>query len=254
MTPEHKTPGTAAAAGGTAAAVSGPGRAGSGTGGGRPRAEAPPRAPGLDVRARGLGVRGARGWAFRNVDLTVPGGALVAVSGIAGTGRTALLLTLGGRMKPTEGTVAVGGLTGLAHVQRAAALGVVPGVTELDPALTVREHLNEALALREGVFGGFRGREARRRRALERVGLDLDPRTLAEELAPDEAQLLGAALALVGGPGLLLLDDVDEGLDAGRQRGLWRRLAGLAADGVTVVAACHDATPAEGLATHSLPL
>ncbi|NKZ08500.1 ATP-binding cassette domain-containing protein [Actinomadura latina] len=186
--------------------------------------------------------------------MDVPGGALVAVGGIAGTGRTALLLTLGGRMRPGEGTVSVGGFSKIGDVQRVAALGLVPGVTELDPALTVREHLNEALALREGVLGRFRGREARRRRALERVGLDVGPRTLAAELAPDEAQLLGAALALVGGPGLLLLDDVDEGLPAERQRELWRRLAGIAATGVTIVAACHDTAPAEGLATHSLSL
>ncbi|WP_396447762.1 ATP-binding cassette domain-containing protein [Actinomadura sp.] len=188
------------------------------------------------------------------MDLDVPGGSLVAVSGIAGSGRTALLLTLGGRMRASEGTVAVGGFTRPGDVQRVAALGIVPGVTELDPALTVREHLNEALALREGVLGGFRGREARRRRALRRVGLDLDPGTLAEELAPDEAQLLGAALALVGEPGLLLLDDVGEGLPADGQRELWRRLAGIAAAGVTVIAACHDAGPAEGLAAHDLSL
>ncbi|TDD77829.1 ATP-binding cassette domain-containing protein [Actinomadura darangshiensis] len=202
----------------------------------------------------GLGVRGARGWVFRDVGLDVPAGALVAVSGIAGTGRTALLLTLAGRMKATEGTVAVGGFTGLRALQRVAALGIVPGVTEPDPALTVREHVTEALALHEGVLGRFRGREARRREALERAGLDVDPRTPAEELAPDEAQLLGAALALVGDPGLLLLDDVDEGLPADRQRALWRRLADIAATGVTVIAACHDAAPAEGVATHALSL
>ncbi len=253
MTSEHETPGAAAAAGGTAAAVSGPRPIGSGAGGGRPGA-GPAPARGSSVRARGLGVRGARGWVFRDVELDVPAGALVAVSGIAGTGRTALLLTCAGRMRPAEGAVAVGGLTGLRQIQRVAALGIVPGVTELDPTLTVREHVNEALALREGVFGRFRGREARRRRTLERVGLDVDPGTLAEELAPEEAQLLGAALALAGDPGLLLMDDVDEGLPADRQRDLWQRLAAIAAGGVTVIASCHDAAPAEGLATHTLPL
>jgi ABC-type multidrug transport system ATPase subunit len=199
-------------------------------------------------------VRGTRGWVFRDVELDVPAGALVAVSGIAGTGRTALLLTLGGRMKPAEGSVAVGGFTRSGDVQRVAALGIVPGVTELDPALTVREHLNEALALREGVLGRFRGRETRRRQALERVGLDVGGRTLAGELPPDEARLLGAALALTGDPGLLLLDDVDEGLPADRQRRLWRRLAAIASDGVTVIAACHDPAPADGLATRGLSL
>ncbi|NDU76742.1 ATP-binding cassette domain-containing protein [Actinomadura sp. DSM 109109] len=186
--------------------------------------------------------------------MDIPAGALAAVGGIAGTGRTALLLTLAGRMRPAEGTVAVGGVTGLRAIQRVAALGIVPGVNELDPALTVREHVNEALALSEGVFGRFRGREARRRRTLERAGLDVAPGTLAGDLAPDDARLLGAALALAGDPGLLLLDDVDEGLPAGRQRDLWRRLAAIAATGVTVIASCHDTAPAEGIAAQALTL
>jgi ABC-type multidrug transport system ATPase subunit len=172
------------------------------------------------------------------------------VSGIAGSGRTALLLTLGGRMKPSGGTGGVGEipLDDLRAVQRIAALGIVPGVTGLDPALTVREHVREALALHEGILGRFRGRDARMRAALDRAGLDADPRTLAEDLDPDEAQLLGAALALVGEPRLLLLDDVDEGLPPDRQRALWHRLRAIADSGVTVIAACHDPAPAEGIA------
>ncbi|MFD0692114.1 ABC transporter ATP-binding protein [Actinomadura fibrosa] len=265
LSPTIETPGAAAAAGGTDATASGPDPEGSGAGGGRPGAQGPStgQARGLAVRTRGLSLRGARGWVFHGVDLDVPAGGLAAVSGIAGSGRTALLLTLGGRMRPTEGSGTVGGLRldkDPRAVQRVAALGLVPGVNELDPALTVREHVDEALALHEGVLGRFRGRDARVRHALERVGLDVDPGARADELAPDEARLLGAALALVGSssrrllagpvaePGLLLLDDVDEGLPADRQHALWQRLRAIAASGVTVVAACHDPAPAEGLA------
>lgn len=203
------------------------------------------------VETQGLSLRGARGWVFHDVVLKVPAGGLVAVSGIAGSGRTALLLTLGGRMKPTEGEASVGDLwltRDMRAVQRVAALGVVAGVNELEPALSVREHLSEALDLREGIFGRWRGRNARIRQALERVGLDIDPKTLAQDLAPDEAQLLGAAIALVGEPGLLLLDDVDEGLPADLQRALWQRLHAIAESGVTIVATCHDPAPAEDLA------
>ncbi|MQY07021.1 ATP-binding cassette domain-containing protein [Actinomadura macrotermitis] len=215
-----------------------------------------PPAPGhasraLPVETTDLSLRGARGWVYRDVDLTVPAGGLAALSGIAGSGRTALLLTLGGRMRPTEGVVEVGDRRvprDLRAVQRMTGLGLIPGVTDLDPALSVREHVSEALDLHEGVFGRWRHRSARIRRALERVGLDLDPKTLAEDLAPDEAQLLGAALALVGEPGVLLLDDVDEGLPLDLQRDLWRRLHEIAGTGVTVVATCHDPAPAEGLA------
>jgi ABC-type cobalamin/Fe3+-siderophores transport system ATPase subunit len=59
---------------------------------------------------------------------------------------------------------------------------------------------------------------------------------------------VGVALALIGRPGLLLLDDVDEGLPLARQTELWQRLRAVADSGVTVIAACHDAAPATGLA------
>ncbi|MFC7731944.1 ATP-binding cassette domain-containing protein [Actinomadura keratinilytica] len=194
-------------------------------------------------------MRGPRGWVFRDVDLEVPAGGLAAVAGAAGSGRTCLLLALGGRMKPAAGTVLLGGRRrGPDEMRRRTALGVMAGVNELDPALTVREHVSEALDLRAGPLSRWRGREARIRRALERVDLDVAPRTLAADLAPEQAVLLGAALALVGEPDLLLLDDVDESLPVERQRELWRRLHALAGSGVTIVAACHDAAPAEGLA------
>ncbi|RMI37612.1 ATP-binding cassette domain-containing protein [Actinomadura harenae] len=189
---------------------------------------------------------------YADVSFDVPAGGLLAVSGAGGTGRTALLLTLGGRMKPSGGRAKVGPFEvpgDLRTVQRITALGVMPGVNELDPALTVREHLGEALDLREGVFGRWRGRAQRVRHALERVGLgDLDVRLSADDLSPEEAQLLGAACALVGRPGLLLLDDVDEGLPLDRQRALWERLRAVADSGVTVIASCHDPAPARGLA------
>ncbi|MFC9969620.1 ATP-binding cassette domain-containing protein [Spirillospora sp. NPDC127200] len=221
-----------------------------------PEPPAPGRhaAPGaaLPVRTESLSLRGARGWVFRDVALDVPAGGLAAVTGIAGSGRTALLLTIGGRMKPTSGIATVGDLdvpARLRAVQRVTALGTVAGVTDLDPMLSVREHVSEALDLREGLFGRWRGRTARIARALEEVGLGgLDPRTLAEELDPEQAQLLGAALGLVGDPGVLLLDDVDEGLPLDRQRALWERLRAIADSGVTVLATCHDPAPAAGLA------
>ncbi|MFB4313233.1 ATP-binding cassette domain-containing protein [Actinomadura sp. 21ATH] len=204
----------------------------------------------MRVRGHGLSLRGPRGWVYRDVDLDVPAGGLAAVHGIGGSGRTALLLTLGGRMKATSGTGSVGPhpLTDLRAVQRVAALGLFAEVNELDPALTVREHVGEALDLNEGLRGRWRGRRGRIRAALDRAGLEIDPDLLARDLDPDEARLLGAALALTGDPGLLLLDDVDHGLRHDRQRALWRCLHAIARSGVTVIASCDDPAPAEGLA------
>lgn len=205
------------------------------------------------VVATGLSLEGGRGWVYQDVDLRIPAGGLTALCGEPGSGRTALLLTLGGRMRFSAGSVTVFGHRlpqQLRAVQRLAALGTVDGVNELEPALTVGEQVSEALDLYLGLLGPFRPRTRQRRidAALKRVGLDVDPGMPVWDLQPDEVQLVGAALALIGEPRLLLLDDVGAGLAADRQRALWARLREIADSGVTVLATCHDPEPPAGLA------
>ncbi len=101
---------------------------------------------GAAIRAEGFGLKGPRGWAFRGVSLDAAPGSLVAVAGPSGSGRTCLLLALTGRMKPAEGWARVADHQlprKMAAVRRISALGQVPGVSELDPAFTVAEHLRE---------------------------------------------------------------------------------------------------------------
>ncbi|MEU8177501.1 ATP-binding cassette domain-containing protein [Microbispora hainanensis] len=212
---------------------------------------------GVELEARGLGVRGAHGWVYRRVSLHAAPGTLTVVTGEAGSGRTSLLLTLAGRMKPAEGTLTVGGLTTPRRIRRIAALGLFPEVNPFDDALTVREHLQERLRPR-GFLWRRRHPDAARS-ALAHAGLDPDAlpqgdRTPARELTRDQAVRLGVALALLDQPGLLLVDDAGTGIPAGRRRELWDVLRGLADQGLTVVAACTDAEEATGAATTLLPL
>jgi ABC-type branched-subunit amino acid transport system ATPase component len=192
-------------------------------------------------------------------------GSLVAVEGPSGSGRTCLLLALTGRMKVTEGTAAVGGARlprQMAAVRRVSALAHVPGVTDLDPALTVGEHLRER-ALLQRRFGdslravlrprGERTAEAGRRvdEALAAAGLDLEtlpkgPRTAVRDLERLEALRLSVALALVGRPRLLGVDDTDLKLSGDERDEVWALLRSLAAAGTTVVAVCSEA-PADAL-------
>ncbi|MFI0219567.1 ATP-binding cassette domain-containing protein [Streptomyces lydicus] len=218
---------------------------------------------GAAVTAAGFGLKGPRGWAFRNIDLTAGPGSLIAVQGPSGSGRTCLLLALTGRMKPAEGTAEVGGLPlpkKMAAVRAVSALAHVPGVAELDPALTVGEHLRER-ALLQGRFGGslralLRPRRERRAEAralvdgaLDAAGLDPESlpkgiRTSVRDLERLEALRLSVALALVGGPRLLAVDDTDLKLSDEERAAAWAMLRGLAAAGTTVLAVCSE--PPEG--------
>ncbi|MET7762039.1 ATP-binding cassette domain-containing protein [Streptomyces sp. NPDC005393] len=215
---------------------------------------------GAAVTAEGLGVKGSRGWAFRGVDITAEPGALIAVEGPSGSGRTSLLLTLTGRMRPSAGQGTLGDLRvpqQMARIRRISALAHVPGVTELDPVLTVAEHLRErALLLRRfadsprGLLRPRRERAAASRAAIDAAltaaGLDLDalpkgPRTAVRDLERLEALRLSIALALIARPRLLAVDDADMKLsDAERERA-WALLREIAEGGTTVLAVCSQA-------------
>ena len=218
------------------------------------------QAGGVRIVADGLGIKGPRGWAVRGISVDAGPGALVAVEGPSGSGRTCLLLALTGRMKVSEGTASVGDARlpkQMAAVRGVSALAHVPGVTDLDPALTVGEHLRERALLQQRFGASLRGllrprseraAEAGQRvdAALEAAGLDLEalpkgPRTAVRDLERLEALRLSVALALVGGPRLLGIDDTDLKLADGEREEAWALLRSLADAGTTVVAVCSEA-------------
>ncbi|MFE7763922.1 ATP-binding cassette domain-containing protein [Streptomyces sp. NPDC057438] len=217
-------------------------------------------AGGVAVGAEGFGLRGPRGWAFRGVGFDAAAGSLIAVEGPSGSGRTCLLLALTGRMKPSEGHATVGSLMlpkRMATVRRVSALAHVPGVTDLDPALTVGEHLRERALLQRRFDGSLRGllrpraeraaeAEGRIEAALTAAGLDRETlpkgsRTAVRDLDRMEALRLSVALALVGRPRLLGVDDTDLKLSDAERAAMWALLRSLTESGITVVAVCSEA-------------
>ncbi|MFK0183240.1 ATP-binding cassette domain-containing protein [Streptomyces rubiginosohelvolus] len=229
---------------------------------------------GAAVSAEDFGLEGPRGRVFRNVTFSAEPGELVAIEGPSGSGRTCLLLALTGRMRTTEGHAETGGLRlpkQAAAVRRIAALGPVPGVSELDPAFTVAEHLGER-ALLQGRYGSplralLRPRaerraaaEARVDEALEAAGFDpatlpKSGRTSVRDLERLEALRLSVALALIGRPRLLAVDDTDLKLSDAEREQAWALLRSVADAGTTVLAVCSEApgntqvvrtTPADG--------
>ncbi|MEV6041010.1 ATP-binding cassette domain-containing protein [Nonomuraea sp. NPDC052116] len=170
------------------------------------------------IVAEGLAIEGV----YPEVSLKAGAGTLTVVAGSAGSGRTSLLLTLAGRMKPTKGGLNVAGHAGRRAIRKAVALALIDGVTDLDRSLTVGEHLRE-----------------RRRRPyqeiLERVGLAGRERALVRELDREQRVRLGLALALLDEPEVIVADNVDAGLPADRQQALWNLLRSLDR---TVVASC----------------
>ncbi|MFD9381319.1 ATP-binding cassette domain-containing protein [Streptomyces sp. NPDC059999] len=215
---------------------------------------------GAAVKAEDFGLKGPRGWVFRGVGIDAAPGSLIALEGPSGSGRTCLLLALTGRMKPSEGRAEVGGHPlpkRMTAVRRIAALGHVPGVNDLDEALTVAEQLREGAMLQRRYEGPvralFRPRAERRAAAANRIeealaaaGLDpatlpKGPRTSVRDLERLEAVRLSVAIALLGGPRLLALDDTDLKLSTAERAELWALLRSIADRGTTVLAVCNEA-------------
>jgi len=196
-------------------------------------------ATGARVRAEGLTLTTREGPVYTDVDLTARPGTLTVFQADSGGGRSALLLSLTGRMRPTAGHLYVDGFTlpkQARKVRRISSLGLMDGVNPLDERLRVREHLTEAVMLRNRPAG-----RSLVDRAVEAAGVpDLDRAGLSKDLTMLERRRLGLALALIAEPRLLAVDDVDGGLGSGSQADLWRTLARLAQEGVTVVATCAD--------------
>jgi ABC-type multidrug transport system ATPase subunit len=163
-------------------------------------------------------------------------------------------------MKPTAGTATVGRWVlpkQLAAVRRVSALAHVPGVTDLEPALTVAEHLRERALLQRRFGGSVRAllRPRAERTAEAKLRIDtalaaagLDPaalpkgaRTAVRDLERLEALRLSVALALIGRPLLLGIDDTDLKLSDAERAEAWSLLRSLAASGMTVLAGCSEA-------------
>ncbi|MET9656967.1 ATP-binding cassette domain-containing protein [Streptomyces sp. NPDC006510] len=215
---------------------------------------------GASVTAEDFGLKGPRGWAFQGMGIDAGPGSLVAIEGPSGSGRTCLLLALTGRMRPTEGRAKVGGLRlprKMAAVRRIAALGPVPGVSELDPAFTVAEHLRERALLQRRFDGSLRAllrpraeriatAQGRIDAALDAAGLDpatlpKAERTSVRDLERLEALRLSVALALIGNPRLLAVDDTDLKLSDAERAEAWDLLRSIADSGTTVLAVCSQA-------------
>jgi ABC-2 type transport system ATP-binding protein len=167
---------------------------------------------------KGLGLRTRRGWVFRDVDLEVRSGDLVALTGPAGSGRTSLLLALAGHFRTSAGTRRLSGRAGI---------GLVPGISEPESGLTAAEHVRERRLLLKQ-----RG---------PRAELPVDGRTLGRDLTPYQRQRLMLALATTDEPELVVVDDVDLGLSTAERAELWQALTDLADQGYAVVATCREA-------------
>ena len=88
-------------------------------------------------------MRGPWGPVYGPIDLDVDAGGVTALIHPAGTGRTALLLTLAGRMRPVQGSLTVFGRTDARKIFDIAALANIDALDKIAESVTVRDLIDE---------------------------------------------------------------------------------------------------------------
>ena len=197
------------------------------------------------IRIEGLTVRYGRATACADVSLVVPPGAVYALLGRNGAGKSSLVRCLLGQQKPSAGQALLfGGDSWKTRRAAMARTGVVPEEPDAPPAMSARD----ALGLLPPDLSplGFR----RRRRASPPFRASR-PRLHSESSRRARRARCMLALALGHSPELLVLDDPTLGLDAVARRSLFEEIVGELADrGTSVFLTTHDLAGFEGIATH----
>lgn len=185
--------------------------------------------------------------AVDGISLTVARGETVGILGANGAGKTTLVEMIAGLRTPDTGSVQVLGL----HPTRDRArlrqvLGVQLQDAYLHHALTARE----LVELYRSFYPHPRGTEE----TLDLVELGGHRDTQFEKLSGGQKQRLSVALALVGRPRMVILDELTTGMDPRARRRMWRAIEALKADGVTILIVSHAMDEVERLCDRLLLL
>ena len=175
------------------------------------------------------------------LQFTVQRGEIFALLGPNGAGKTTTIETLEGYRKPDNGYVRVLGLDPIRESQKLKPLiGVMLQQEGLYPGLTAREVLH--------LFAGYYRQPQNIDSLLERVGLNTAKKTRCRRLSGGQKRRLALAVALVGNPTLVFLDEPTSGMDPQARLATWEIVRELKQNRVTVLLTTHLMDEAERLA------
>ncbi|KAH8094651.1 P-loop containing nucleoside triphosphate hydrolase protein [Cristinia sonorae] len=182
-----------------------------------------------------------------NVSFGVNKDTVFALLGPNGAGKTTSFKIIGGDVVPDQGDVLING-TSVVHHPRSArlSLGVCPQFTAIDSQLTVREHLLVYGRLK----GLYRGEEVNRNveELMHATSLHMYADRLASKLSGGNQRKLSLAIALIGNPSCILIDEFSTGIDAKMKRDMWKTLRNVAV-GKAIIITTHSMEEASALAT-----
>ncbi len=208
----------------------------------------------MRLEVEGLAVCYGRTDAVKGIDLIVPEGQVVCLIGANGAGKTTTMRAISGLTRARAGRIRFGGVDitrRAAHRIAAAGLRQVPEGRQCFAELTVQENLTLGAYLVPGAAEIARRQDqvlTRFPRLRERL------QQLAGSLSGGEQQMLAIGRALMGAPRLLLLDEPSMGLAPLFVEEIFAIIAGLKAEGTTILLVEQNASAALDIADHAYVL
>ena len=200
------------------------------------------------VLLEGLEKRYAATTALAGLTLSAPAAAVTAVLGPNGAGKTTTVEICAGLRRPDSGHVRILGLDPNRHREALRSrVGVMPqtggsGSAGIYPAVRPRE----ALRLFANLYADPLDPDA----LLDRLDLTSAANTPWRRLSGGQQQRLSLALAIIGRPSLVFLDEPTAGLDVHGKHATWSLVEDLRAAGVTIILTTHAMDDVEHLADH----
>ena len=203
--------------------------------------EIPRDVPAPAVRVRALRCRYGAREAVKGIDIEIGRGEIFALLGPNGAGKTTTIEILEGFRRRSGGEAVVLGVDPAdGDAAWRARIGVVLQESRPEPELTVRE----CVALYAGYYERPRDIDA----TIALVGLGELATRRCQQLSGGEQRRLDVALALIGDPELVFLDEPTTGFDPAARRAAWQLVRDLRALGKTIVLTTHYMEEAERLA------
>jgi ABC-2 type transport system ATP-binding protein len=179
--------------------------------------------------------------ALKDINLELPAGKAIGFIGPSGAGKTTLIRGIVGRLKIEQGSISVFG-------QPAGSPGLRKQVSYMTqelsvyPDLTVRENLR--------YFAIMMGQPRKQIKSivnevLETVDMTDKAGTLVNNLSSGQKQRVSLAIALIGSPRLMVLDEPTVGLDPVLRKNLWQLFNRLAGQGTTLIISSHSMDEAQ---------
>ncbi|KAJ7045165.1 hypothetical protein C8F04DRAFT_989821 [Mycena alexandri] len=181
-----------------------------------------------------------------DVSFGVSRNTIFCLLGPNGAGKTTAFNVIRGDVTPESGDVLIQGTSVVNHPRTARmSLGVCPQFSAIDAQLSVREHLI--------IYGRLKGlRSDELATSVESLmlatGLHIYADRLASKLSGGNQRKLSLAIALMGNPSVVLIDEFSTGIDAKKKREMWRTLRAVAV-GKSLVITTHSMEEASSLAS-----